>query len=154
MTDLVKRVIGPLAVARDDPAMTKLAHLLEALGFSIAAGATAAAFAIRSDAEIAPWLALAAALAAGPLWFALIARDGEVHYGLAALTGGVATVGAYLLAAAMAALFLIEAIPFEQLWAGTLGFAFFALLLTGMITVPLGAGAALLYAVVTRLWRR
>lgn len=139
--------------------MTRAAFTLESLGFGLLAALVAGGFVAANDGgeRYLPWLlALVAAVAAAPVWALVQDRERAVHPGLSALAGTLAVVGAYGLGAlSFAAMAVFDAaMPPETAIGGALGFAFFGLLLTGIVTLPLGVGFAVAYGALTKLWRK
>ncbi|MFA5121081.1 hypothetical protein [Zavarzinia sp.] len=140
---------------RDYPeAMTRLGFALETVGFAMLAAAVAAPIGLSGDPWIPGWLALVAALGAAPAWALMIPRLGAVRPQRAALAGAAAVAAADVLGLLLLALATRPEEPGASFWEGAADFASFPLLIACLAVLPLGAGAALLYAAVTRLWRR
>jgi hypothetical protein len=138
--------------------MTRIAFFFESLGFGLLAALVAGAFVAGDgggEGRLPLILALVAGLGAAPVWALVQDRRGPIHPGMAVLAGVLAVVAAYGLGALALALHaaLDTGMPPETVIGGAMGFAFFGLLLTGIMTMPLGVGFALGYGILTRLWR-
>ncbi|PWR20835.1 hypothetical protein [Zavarzinia compransoris] len=138
--------------------MTRFAFILEALGFALLAAAVAAGFAANNgdlESGLHWWLALVTGSAGLPIWLMVHSARGRVHLGMAVLAGVLTVLAAYGLGALVAGVLVAwdAGVPLTAMVGGVAGFAMFGLLLTGIVTLPLGALFAVAYGAACRLWR-